>query len=80
MLDEMIQRQAAEFDPDQRRLQLTEIQRYILDQAYLFTPITGGSRWVFNQGRQRVLPQYRFVRVHLLVAGLAGAVAFNPDF
>ena len=49
VLDEMIQRQAAEFDPDQRRLQLTEIQRYILDQAYLFTPITGGSRWVFNQ-------------------------------
>ncbi len=49
MLDGMIQQQAAEFDPYQRRLKLTEIQRHILDQAYLFTPITGVSRWVFNQ-------------------------------
>ena len=48
-LDAMIQEQAAEFDPEQRRLRLMEIQRYILDQAYLFTPITGVSRWVFNQ-------------------------------
>ena len=49
VLDKMIQKQAAEFDPEQRRLQLAEIQRYVLDQAYLFTPISGGSRWAFNQ-------------------------------
>ena len=48
-LDAMIEQQAAEFDPDQRRLQLAEIQRYVLDQAYLFTPISSGFRWVFNQ-------------------------------
>ena len=48
-LDAMIQQQAAEFDPQQRKLQLTQIQRYVLDQAYLFTPISSGSRWVFNQ-------------------------------
>ena len=48
-LDAMIQQQAAEFDPQQRRLQLAQIQRYVLDQAYLFTPISSGSRWVFNQ-------------------------------
>ena len=49
VLDAMIQGQAAEFDPEQRKLQLVDIQRYVLDQAYLFTPITSGSRWVFNQ-------------------------------
>jgi peptide/nickel transport system substrate-binding protein len=49
VLDAMIQQQAAEFDPDQRKTQLVEIQRYILEQAYMFTPISSGFRWVFNQ-------------------------------
>ncbi len=44
----MIERQAVEFDPEQRRTQLKEIQRYVLDQAYLFSPVTGASRWVFT--------------------------------
>ena len=48
-LDAMIQKQAAEFDWEQRRLQLADIQRYVLDQAYLFTPISSGSRWAFKQ-------------------------------
>ena len=49
VLDAMIQQQAAEFDPDRRKAQLANIQRYVLEQAYLFTPISGGSRWVFDQ-------------------------------
>ena len=56
VLDAMIQEQAAEFDPDQRKLQLEEIQRYVLDQAYLFTPISSGSRWVYNQDVKGFFP------------------------
>ena len=47
-LDAMIERQAVELDPVRRRNQIREIQRYVLDQAYLFSPITGSSRWVFD--------------------------------
>ena len=49
-LDGMIERQAVELDPVKRRDQLMEIQRYVLDQAYLFSPVTGSSRWVFTPG------------------------------
>ena len=48
VLDSMIERQAVELDPVRRRDQLREIQRYVLDQAYLISPITGVTRWVFN--------------------------------
>ena len=47
VLDAMIESQAAEFDPDLRRELLRDIQRHLLDQAYLFSPISGASRWVF---------------------------------
>ena len=47
-LDSMIEAQAAEFDDLKRREQLVEIQRRVLDQAYLFSPVTSASRWVFN--------------------------------
>jgi len=50
LLDGMIEQQAAEFDPDRRRIQLQDIQRHVLEQAYLFSPITGTSRWVFDPG------------------------------
>ncbi|MCI0823498.1 MAG: hypothetical protein J4N90_02030 [Chloroflexi bacterium] len=49
-LDSMIERQAVELDPVRRRDQLKDIQRYVLDQAYLFSPVTGSSRWVFTPG------------------------------
>ena len=49
LLDSMIESQAAQFDPEVRSELLKDIQRYVLDQAYLFSPITGASRWVFNQ-------------------------------
>ena len=47
-LDSMIEAQAAEFDDGNRREQLVEFQRRVLDQAYLFSPVTSASRWVFN--------------------------------
>ena len=47
-LDSMIEVQAAEFDDQKRRDQLAEIQRRVLDEAYLFSPVTAASRWVFN--------------------------------
>ena len=48
VLDAMIERQAVELDPVRRRDKIREIQRYVLDQAYLFSPITGSTRWVFH--------------------------------
>ena len=47
-LDSMIEEQSSEFDDATRKKQLIEIQRRVLDQAYLFSPVTGASRWVFN--------------------------------
>jgi len=49
VLDSMIERQASEFDPQVRKELLKDIQRHMLDQGYLFSPITGASRWVFGQ-------------------------------
>ncbi|MEC7749680.1 MAG: ABC transporter substrate-binding protein [Chloroflexota bacterium] len=47
-LDSMIEAQAAEFDDTARRDRLVEIQRRVLEQAYLFSPVTSASRWVFS--------------------------------
>lgn len=49
-LDSMIEVQAAEFDDRKRREQLVEIQRRVLEEAYLFSPVTAASRWVFSSG------------------------------
>ena len=49
VMDRMIEEQAVELDPARRRAQLLEIQSYILDQAYLFSPVTGATRWVFDR-------------------------------
>ena len=47
-LDSMIEAQSAEFDDIARRDRLVEIQRRVLEQAYLFSPVTAASRWVFS--------------------------------
>ncbi len=47
-LDSMIEVQAGEFDSGKRQDQLVEIQRWVLDQAYLFSPVTTAARWVFS--------------------------------
>ena len=48
LLDSLIERQASERDPALRRRQLVELQAYLLDQAYLFSPGSETSRWAFN--------------------------------
>lgn len=59
-LDSMIDAQAIETDPAARREQVKDIQRYILDQAYIFSPVTGsvteGARWVFRPGVKGFYP------------------------
>jgi ABC-type transport system substrate-binding protein len=47
-LDNLIEAQAAELNKDVRREQLAEIQRHILDQGYMFSPVMDASRWVFK--------------------------------
>ena len=52
----MIERQAVEFDTMRRRTQLRDIQSHVLDQAYLFSPVTGASKWVFDPGVKGFYP------------------------
>ena len=47
-LDAMIERQAVEPDPARRQEQLLALQRHVLEQAYMFSPVTGSYRWVFD--------------------------------
>ena len=47
-LDRMIEEQASELDPERRSRRLVEIQRYVLDQAYMFSPVTGSTQWAFD--------------------------------
>ena len=44
-LNSLIEKQAVELDPQQRRDQVRGIQQYLLEQAYLFSPVTGPLRW-----------------------------------
>ena len=47
-LDSLIVRQSVEGDPMARRDLVRELQRHVLEQAYMFTPVTTGARWVFH--------------------------------
>lgn len=47
-LDAMIEAQSAELDNNARKEELLDIQRRILDQAYMFSPVMDASRWVFK--------------------------------
>ena len=55
-LDSMIEAQAVEFNETARRDQLVDIQQRILEQAYLFSPVTNASRWVFNKDLKGFVP------------------------
>ena len=55
-LDALIEQQAAEFDSRRRQRRLSEIQRHVLDQAYLFSPVTTTSRWVFTGDLRGFMP------------------------
>ena len=56
VLDEMIERQAGEFDADLRGSLLGDLQRHVLDQAYLFSPTTGEARWAFSNNLKGFYP------------------------
>ena len=49
-LDALIGAQAVDLDAVSRKERLEEIQRHILDRAYLFSPVTGATRWAFPPG------------------------------
>ncbi len=55
-LDQMIQKQAVQLDLDARGDQLRDIQRHVLEQAYLFSPVTGATRWVMAPSVQDFFP------------------------
>ena len=55
-LDSLIVRQSVEGDPTARRDLVRELQRRVLDQAYMFTPVTAGARWVFHPGVKGFFP------------------------
>ena len=55
-LDVMIEQQGAERDPITRRDMALDIQRYLLEQAYVFSPVTGGARWVFSPALKGFYP------------------------
>jgi peptide/nickel transport system substrate-binding protein len=46
-LDALIERQSTEMDASARGATIREIERSVLDQAYLFSPITEAARWVY---------------------------------
>ena len=47
-LNALIEEQAQEFDSKLRQRKLAELQRHVLDQAYLFSPVTASFRWVYT--------------------------------
>ena len=59
-LDSMIVEQAVETDPVKRRELVKDIQRHILEAAYMFSPATGavgtGARWVLSPNLRGFYP------------------------
>ncbi len=63
-LDALIEEQAAELDPERRRKLLLALHRHVLEQAYLFSPITGSYRWVFGWELQNFYPNTALSEYH----------------
>ncbi len=55
-LNALIEQQAGEFDANRRQRRLEEIQRHVLDQAYLFSPVTASFRWVYTDDLRGFAP------------------------
>lgn len=55
-LDALIQQQASELDMNERRELLFQIQRHILEQGYMFSPVIASSQWVFDWDLQGFHP------------------------
>ena len=56
MLNEMIESLIVQRDPAARGDGMRELQRYLLDQAYLFSPVTGATRWIMAPEVQGFFP------------------------
>lgn len=67
-LDGLIERQAAELDPERRQELLREVQRRILEQGYMFSPVTGSYRWVFNWNLKNFYPNTALGEYHYWAA------------
>lgn len=63
-LDGLIERQAAELDPARRGELLRETQRRVMEQGYMFSPVTGSYRWVFDWDLQNFYPNTALGEYH----------------
>ncbi|MFQ6030036.1 MAG: ABC transporter substrate-binding protein, partial [Dehalococcoidia bacterium] len=63
-LNAMIEEQAGEFNPERRQGQLLAIQRHVLEQAYLFSPVSSSYRWVFDWDLKGFYPNNSLSEYH----------------
>ena len=63
-LDALIEVQAAELDPELRQKRLLDLQRHAMEQAYMFSPITGSYRWVFDWDLENFYPNTALSEYH----------------
>lgn len=64
VLDALIEVQAAELDPARRQKWLLDVQRHAMEQAYMFSPITGSYRWVFDWDLENFYPNTSLSEYH----------------
>ena len=64
VMDALIEVQAAELDPAVRQKWLLDLQRHALEQAYMFSPITGSYRWVFDWDLENFYPNTALSEYH----------------
>ena len=55
-LDQMIEEQIAEANTTMRKEKLLELQQYLLEQAYLYSPVSDTSGWAFGWTLQDFYP------------------------
>ena len=55
-LDRMIEGQIAEGNPITRKEKLLELQQYLLEEAYLYSPVSDITGWAFNWNLQDFYP------------------------
>ena len=63
-MDALIEAQAAELDPVSRQERLLDLQRHVLGQGYMFSPITGSYRWVFDWDLKNFYPNTALSEYH----------------
>lgn len=64
VLDALIEVQAGELDPALRQKWLLDLQRHSMEQAYMFSPITGSYRWVFDWDLENFYPNTALSEYH----------------